>query len=115
MVTQDIPGRGTGFPECFAGIEFGASVVDVAEEPDFWLSGDRALRRIVKGSNGPEMSVRETHEMVTEVTIPSRRRFVVMTTGGVVVFEKTRPMDTLEHLFANGLGRTEFILAVQRQ
>ena len=115
MITQDIPGRGTGFPESFAGIDFTSNVVDIAEEPEFWLGGDRALRRVVKGSSGPELSVRETHEMVTEVTIPSRRRFIVMTTGGVIVFEKIRPKDTLEHLFANGLGRTEFMLGIQRQ
>jgi len=115
MVAQDVPGRGTGFPEMFSLVDLNSQVIDIAEEQEFWTAGNWALRRVVKGSSGPELSLKETHEMVTEVTISSRRRFVVMTTGGVVIFEKTRPMDFLERLFANGLGRTEMILGIQRQ
>jgi hypothetical protein len=115
MITQDVPGRGTGFPETFGLVELSSQVIEIAEEQEFWDAGNWALRRIGKGSSGPELSVKETHEMVTEVTIPSRRRFVVMTTGGVAIYEKARPMDLLEQLFANGLGRTETILTIQRQ
>jgi hypothetical protein len=115
MIPQDVPGRGQGFPESFGLMNLSSQVVDVGEEPEFWNVGDWALRRVVKGSSGQELSVKETHEMVTEVTVGHRRRFVVMTSGGVVMYEKTRPMDLLEHLYANGLGRTEVVLAIQRQ
>lgn len=119
MIPTDVPGRGSGFPEWFGAIHLSSQVIEIAEErPWSETVSLRDIRRVVKTPSGLEIGVKDTHEMVTEVTVsrpPPRRRFVVMTTGGVTVYEKTRPMDLLEYFYANGLARTDAVLGIQRQ
>lgn len=74
-------------------------VSDVVEDMAFWRGDNEKSSTFRRMEDGPGTLL---HELITEITVAPARRFIVLSVDGLQIFEKSRPMDILERMYAQG-------------
>jgi hypothetical protein len=74
-------------------------VSDIVEDVTFWRGDNEKSSTFRRMEDSPGTLL---HELITEITVASARRFIVLSVDGLQIFEKSRPMDVLERMYTQG-------------
>ncbi|KAJ9120621.1 hypothetical protein QFC22_002550 [Naganishia vaughanmartiniae] len=74
-------------------------ISDIGEDVTFWR-GDYDKSPTFRRLEDNAQTL--LHELITEITVPRNRRFVVLSVDGLQVYEKSRPIDVLEKMYSQG-------------
>lgn len=86
-------------------------ISDIGEDVSFWRGDNDKSATFRRLEDNAQTLL---HELITEITVPLNRRFVVLSVDGLQIFEKSRPIDVLEKMYSQG-QMSDLLVAYSRK